>query len=70
MILKKDKKKNSAGGKSHSVKASAAGVLPNGAAGKPARPAPAMTVRPLYLVCLPAGKSTTYSIQRRSGAIR
>ncbi|AND11363.1 hypothetical protein AOUC001_00260 [Proteus mirabilis] len=47
-----------------------AGVLPNGAAGQPARPAPALTARSLYLVGLPAETGTTCSVARRGGAIR
>ncbi|MBW1215870.1 MULTISPECIES: hypothetical protein [Pantoea] len=68
--VQKSKKKNSAGGKSYSGKPATAGVLPNGAAGQPARPAPALTARPLYLVWSPAEKGTIYSDERRSGTIR
>jgi len=64
----KSKKKNSADGKSDSVKAFVTGVLPNGASGHLTRTDSALTACPLYLVVKLA--NTTHSIERRSGAIR
>lgn len=46
------------------------GFLPNGAAGEPARPAPALRAGPLYLVWFTTEEGTICSIARRSGGIR
>lgn len=68
--VQKSKKKNSAGGKSHSGKPSVPGVLPNGAGVEAARPDPAQRAGSLYKVGWPAEIGTTCSVARRSGAIR